>query len=150
MFFYSNIPNRKQYLEQRLAIPAGFRSTVYTPNCQELEHENKPQKLIIFDHQENNLTFAKVNLHQIIYNSRKDMFIFLCDNFLDEANMTSAPIRASIQGIEYNGYLYLDCNTNNGGSLSLWLTQATQSVSTSSASIKPLHVTAMSPIRQVA
>ena len=48
MFFYSNIPNRKQYLEQRLAIPAGFRSTVYTPNCQELEHENKPQKLIIF------------------------------------------------------------------------------------------------------
>lgn len=150
MFFYSNIPNRKQYLEQRLAIPAGFRSTVYAPNCQELEHENKPQKLIIFDHYENNLTFAKVNLHQIIYNSRKDMFIFLCDNFSDEANMTTAPVRASIQGVEYSGYLYLDCNKNNGGTLSLWLTQATQSASISSASIKSLHTIPMSPIRQVA
>ena len=149
MFFHSKIPNRKQYLEQRLAIPAGFRSTFHTPNCQELEHESNPQKLIIFDHQEHHLTFAKINLHQIIYNSRKDMFVFLCDNFSDEANMTTAPVRASIQGLEYSGYLYLDCNKNKGGTLSLWLTQSVQSVS-APTSIKPIYTPAVSSIRQVA
>ena len=139
MLYYSNIPNRKQVFKQNLALPQGFRTKVYAPNCCELEHENKPQKLILFNHDENNLTFAKINLYQIIYSNRQDMFIFLSDNFQDDdQGNTIAPVRASIQGVEYTGHLLLQCEEAQGGTLALLLTEAADLAPVSPAQLQQM------------
>ena len=153
MLYYSNIPNRKQVFTQEVALPQGFQTKAYAPNCCELEHENKPQKLILFKHQENNLDFAKINLHQTIYSTRQDMFVFLTDVFQDTATgSTIAPVRGCVQGVEYTGYLLIQCGESHG-TIALLLTESVDSAPVSPIQLQQLLTpssTSLTPKRQVA
>lgn len=122
MLFYSNIPNRKQALKQRLAIPAGFRLGLSSGTCHEFDHVNESQKLIFFKHQEANLTFAKINLYQNIYSQRQDMFLSLTQSFTDAEGYATAPVRANIKGQEFSGQLVIQTEGSQGGTIALMLT----------------------------